>query len=411
MATAVARAALRNPPSGGRRFALVGGVAAAAFTAHVAATLAGVRESVLGGSFAAVVAMVPILAWWAYARITPALRRLCGLLALAGTLWLVGTLLWLGLYFAGGQSLPPPLGVWDGVFFVAYAIGIVAVVGELRNTISLRGAALDASVIVAAGLAVGGLVVGRELERGLSHESIGTLARPILAIVLVTLIVSSALGDWDGVPISLALVGAAQPVLALGGLVYSYEIVSGSYSSMRWAGLALAAGAALSMAAASVIILGLDRPLRFRNVRRIPKHALGSKAVLYLALGALTVSVAVAFYGHHAGNSATLAVGLVTTVWIGTAMAVRARNSIGEVERAYADLDRAHVELERANDRLADTNEELALANVQLRAAQAAFDGLLAVEGERTGGAMRDAIEDAGDDIAALLLRRRDEDA
>jgi hypothetical protein len=397
-------AALPPPPLAAERRLLLLGAPGVLGLAYTTGAVLGASDEVLGGLFVALVALVPSLGWWAFARIGPPLRRLCGSLALAGTLWLGGTLVWSGYFLANGRQPPSALGPWDVIFAVAYLLGIGAVVVELRSTISLRHAALDASVVLAGAVAVVLALSGSDLESAAPTDWAGTLVRPVFGIVMLVLVVSAVLGAWSGVPLSVAFVGAAQAFLALGGLVYTYDVVGNHSADLRWAGLGLTAGAVLSTAAASVIILGLDRPLRLRTAR-IPDHPLGAKAVLFLALGALTATVGVALYGQASDNDLLFTVGLLASVWVGGAMVFRARNSIREVERAYAELERAHLALERIKDELGETNLELAAANVQLRAAKAAFDELLVVADERTSGELRALIEETGEDLAAFLSR------
>ena len=68
-----------------------------------------------------------------------------------------------------------------------------------------------------------------------------------------------------------------------------------------------------------------------------------------------------------ADSSVLVIVGVVTGVWIGVAMALRARDSIGTAEDAYRRLDKALADSERSRDDLATGNEELARANLELR--------------------------------------------
>jgi hypothetical protein len=392
---------------GETRPVLVAGAGAGLIVAYAAATVAGAPDTALTVLFSAVVAMVAPLAWWAFARIPVEFRRLCGVLAVGATLWLAGTLVWLFYFLTGGQEPPGVLGPWDVIFGFAYLLGITALIVELRPAISVRHAALDASVILAAGLAFGSALVGPELEGGINADTVGTLLRPTLGILMLTLVLSAALGRWDGIPVSVVLVGGAQVFLAVGGLVYSYDVIQEGVANFRWAGLALSVGAAFSMGAATVIVLGRDRPLRVGTQARIPHHPLGAKGVLYLALSAIAVTVGVAFYGNATENEGVLTAGLAASVWVGAAMALRARLSIRELEGAYADLERAHLALERANDELAEANQDLAGANVQIRAMHAAFEDLLVIVDERTDGALGELIEEAGEDLADFLGRYR----
>jgi hypothetical protein len=395
-------------PHADRRLQLLATPAAALVVAYAAAASLGASSTALNLILTGAVAVLAPFGWGAFAKAPPGLRPMCSLLAPAATCWLVGTLVWDYYFITGGQDTSPPLGPWDPIFVAAYGLAIAGVLVGMRTVISFRHAALDASVIVAAGLAVG--AAGHGLEDGISFDSLGTLVRPTLGIVMLTLIVSAALGAWQGLPLSLVLFGAGQVCLTLGGLVYTFSVAEDGYVDLRWTGIGIASGAAFSIVAAGVIFLGLDRPVRLVRERRIPHHAVGARGILYAALGALAVTLSVAFYGHFTNHGAVFAAGLLTSGWIGGAMAVRARNSIREVERAYADLDHAHLALERAHDELAEANDELARANVEIRAVHAGLENLLVIADERTHGALRELIEEAGEDLAAFLRRYRARD-
>lgn len=56
---------------------------------------------------------------------------------------------------------------------------------------------------------------------------------------------------------------------------------------------------------------------------------------------------------------------------------------------------------------LAEANDELARANVEIRAVHTGLENLLVIADERTHGALRELIEEAGEDLAAFLRRYR----
>jgi hypothetical protein len=395
-------------PLADRRLQLLATPAAALVCAYAAAASLGASSVALNLILTGAVAVVAALGWAAFAKAPPPIRPMCALLAPAATCWFVGTLVWDYYFIAGGRDTSPPLGPWDPIFVAAFVLALAAVLVGMRTVISLRHAALDASVIVAAGLALG--AVGHGLENGISLDSLGTLVRPTLGIVMLTLIVSAAFGAWQGLPLSLVLFGVGQVCLTLGGLVYTFSVVEDGYVDLRWTGIGIVSGAAFSIVAAGVIAVGIDRPVRLVSEARIPNHAVGAKGVLYAALGALAATLSVAFYGHFTDQGAVFGVGLLTSGWVGAAMAFRARNSIREVERAYIDLDHAHLALERAHDELAQANDELARTNVEIRAVHAAFEDLLVIADERTHGGLRELIEEAGEDLAQFLRRYRADD-
>ena len=166
------------------------------------------------------------------------------LCAWAATLWLVGSLIWYGFFLADGSQVPPSPGVWDICFVAARLLLIAAVLAAIRSLVCLRLAALDACVIVAAGVAVGAAFIGRGLEERVTPETVVTLNRPLLGIVTLILIASAALGSWEGMPRSIALLGLGEVGFTIGSLIYSYSAVQGEFVDDRWADLAWAAGAA-----------------------------------------------------------------------------------------------------------------------------------------------------------------------
>jgi hypothetical protein len=348
-------------------------------------------------------APVPFVAWWAYLRAPRELRRLILLLAWAATFWLLGSLAWYGYYFAGGGTIPEPPGPWDGPLLIARLLVIAAIVVAMRSLISFGIASLDAWAISAATLALGAAFVWRGLEDGVSAGSLITLNRPILSIVTLVLLASAALGSWQGLPLSIALMGLGEVGLTIGSLIYSFQAIQGAYVDDRWAGLAWAAGAGVTILAASTIILGIDRRVSVVGRTRIPKHPAGSRAVLLVSLGALLLTVGVACYGLLEQSRALTVIGLFASVAIGMAMAFRARDSIQTAETAYARLDQALVDAERARDELADSNEDLARANAHIQASHIAYADLLNLADERTHGRVRELIEDTGGELAEIL--------
>ncbi|MGH3440803.1 MAG: hypothetical protein ACRDUY_01910 [Nitriliruptorales bacterium] len=280
---------------------------------------------------------------------------------------------------------------------------IVAIVVAMRSLISVRLATLDASIICAATVALIAAFVVHGLEAGVSASSLFTLNRPLLSIVTLVLIASAALGSWHGIPLSIALMALGEVALTIGSLIYSYQAIQNEFIDDRWAGLAWAGGAALSIIAASAIITGVDRPVRVRARSWIPRHPAGSRAVLLVALGGLLLTLGTAFYGLAAGQPLLIAVGLATSVWIGVAMAFRARDTIRTAEDEYGRLDNDLADSERARDRLANAIEELERTNSGLRSREAAVADLLRLADERTRGFVRELIEDRGGELADLL--------
>jgi len=400
--TARLGAARRSPLLGDRRLAASASVALAALAAAAAAAVFEAPSATPTLLFALAMPIFPVVAWWAFARAPAELRRFWGFLAGGVTLWLLGSLVWYGYFATNGLRDPQAPGPWDLFFLVAYVLIVVGVYHGISEALPLRRALLDVSVAVAAGVALGAAVVGHELEAGVSAQALATVVRPLFGVVVVTLIASAALGAWHGLPLSVVLVGAGQVFYTVGSLVYGLGVEPGHVAE-QWADLAWLSGIVVSVFAAVAVILRIDRPVRVASAPRIPDHPAGAGTVLLAVLAALAVAVGVVVYGYAAGNRLAWAVGLAATAWIGTAMSLRARGSIREVESAYADLDRALMALEAARDELSEANQELGRANAEVRAVHGAFEDLLLLADERTHGAMSDLIEETGADLAAML--------
>ena len=388
-------------PAGERKFQLLASAALVLFVAYLAATIAGAPRDTLSLVFALIVFPTPVVGWWAYARAPAKLRRTFLLCAWAATLWLIGSCVWYGVFVAEGSVIPHSPGVWDVFFVAARLLLIAAVVVALRSILSLRIAAFDLCVILAATLALGATVVGRGLEDRVTPETLVTLNRPLLGIVTLILVASAALGSWDGLPRSIALLGLGEVALTVGSLIYSYAAVQGEYTDDRWANLAWAAGAGYSMLAGCVLILGIDRPVRIP--RRLVSDGTGFHAILLLTLTAVSVTLSVAVYGFATDRRNVAIVGAAATAAIAVAMAFRAAESIRAVRRSSLLLDDALAESERARNELNFANERLQRKNAELQVLRLAVAQGFNFIDERTQGRLRELIEEAGDDLVALV--------
>jgi hypothetical protein len=390
-------------PDGERVFRLLSATAFVLFLAYLAATLAGLPRETSSLIFSVVVLPVPVIAWWTQARAPTELRQMWLLCAWAATLWLAGSLVWYAFFLADGSVVPKPPGWWDLLFLGAQLLLIAAIVVAMRSFALVRIAALDACVIIAAGIALGSAFIGRGLEHQVSAATLATLNRPILGIVTLMLIAAAALGSWEGIPRSLLLLGLGEAGLTIGNLVYSYAAVQGNYVDDRWANLGWAAGAGLSMLAASTIILQTDHSIRVPARHRVPGHPVGSRAALLVTFLAITLSLAVATYGLMGGRRAVALIGVATSAAIATSMVFRARDSVRTAERSAELLDSVLVESERTRDELHLANSELRKTNADLRTLQIAVAQGFQVIDERTQGRLRALVEEAGHDLAALV--------
>jgi hypothetical protein len=396
--TALEQEAFFTPPSpdGARRFRTLAFLGGGFFVAYAAAAIGGAPKPVLTFVFNGVMLPVPAAVWWAYARAPTSLRRPVLLLALGATLWLIGSVVWEAFYLAGGNKVPHPPGVWDVFFVAAQLLVITALVLAMRSLVSFRLASLDAVIVTAAGIALAAPFVRHGLENGANPASIITLNRPILSIVILMVVASAAVASWEGVPLSMGMLGLAEAALTVGNLIYTFEAVQDRYVDQRWATLAWGAGAILALLAASTLILRIDRPIRLSASARIPDHPLGTTRVLLISHGGLVLACCVTGYGRAIASLGVAAAAIGSCVATGVAMAFRATGSIRTAEAAYGRLDRALAETENARD-------ELERANVEIQTIQIAFADLLNLADERTEGRVRELIEATGQDLADLL--------
>ena len=229
-----------------------------------------------------------------------------------------------------------------------------------------------------------------------------TLNRPLLGIVTLILIASAALGSWEGVPRSIALLGLGEVAFTIGSLIYSYSAVQGEFVDDRWADLAWAAGAGVSMLAGSVLILGIDRPVVIRK-RVASNDAPRLGAALYLTLVAIGVTFGVATYGFITARETVAVIGVAASAAIAVAMAFRAQDALRTGAHSSELLDDALLQSERARDALNLANERLQRKNAELRTLQIAVAQGFNLIDERTQGRLRELIEQAGDDLVALF--------
>jgi signal transduction histidine kinase len=330
-------------------------VLASAAVAFAAATIAGAPSPILSAVFAFTVPLVPAVTWLAWRRAPDDLRSLVGFLLLAAILWAGGSLLWYALYLDTDHRVHRA-GPWMVPFALAYVLSVVGLSRVLWKTVALRHAALDASVVGAAGIALAAALAGHGLRQGVDAQSLATVAQALAGVAVLALVASAALGEWQGLRLSIVLFGLGQLAITGGHVVYSYGAVADRAVELRWPELAWFCGALLLLLAAGVIAAGGDRPVRVTRRAALPDRA---PATLYAVFGALAVTIGVAVYGHAAGQPTVLAIGLATSAWLVVATTVRASTAVRDVRRAYVRLDAAHGELTRARDDLAAANERL----------------------------------------------------
>jgi hypothetical protein len=157
------------------------------------------------------------------------------------------------------------------------------------------------------------------------------------------------------------------------------------------------------MLAGSTIILNIDRPLRLPVRHRVPGHPVGSRAALLISLIAIVLTLGVATYGLIGDRRNVALAGIVASLLIAVAMVARARDSLRTAEHAAELLDGAVLESERARDQLHAANAQLRKTNADQRVTHLAVAQAFDLIDERTEGRLREIVEQAGGDLAALV--------
>ena len=143
------------PARADRRFRTVTVVLGTLFLAYAVATLLPTPSAVLSVARNFFLLPIPFAVWWAYRRSPLSLRLPILLFGVAAIVWLVGSAVWYGYFFAAGAEVPKPPTAADAFFLSGRLLIIAAIVIALRSAIPFRIAVLDALVIVSAGLASG----------------------------------------------------------------------------------------------------------------------------------------------------------------------------------------------------------------------------------------------------------------
>jgi hypothetical protein len=119
-----------------------------------------------------------------------------------------------------------------------------------------------------------------------------------------------------------------------------------------------------------------------------------------VTLTAILLTLGVTSYGLVTEHSTVALAGLISSVVI---TAIRALNSVRSAERSSQLLNRALAESEGMRSELEVANERLLRTNANLRMLQIAVAQGFNLIDERTQGRLRQIVEEAGDDLAALV--------
>lgn len=158
------------------------------------------------------------------------------------------------------------------------------------------------------------------------------------------------------------------------------------------------------------MIPGRDLRARPPGRRPIQGRVDRIRVVLPVAFVAIASTVGVAANGLITDRAGVTIVGLSTSITIAVTMGVRARDSIRMAERSSELLDSALAESERARDELRLANEKLQRTNASLRTLHIAVAQGFNLIDERTQGRLRGLVEEAGDDLAALVAETVDDE-
>jgi hypothetical protein len=134
------------------------------------------------------------------------------------------------------------------------------------------------------------------------------------------------------------------------------------------------------------------------------------RVVLPVAFVAIASTLGVAVDGLITDRAGVTIVGLATSITIAVTMGVRARDSIRMAERSSELLNSALAESERAQNELRLANEKLQRTNASLRTLHIAVAQGFNLIDERTQGRLRGLVEEAGDDLAALVAETVDDE-
>jgi biopolymer transport protein ExbB/TolQ len=128
-----------------------------------------------------------------------------------------------------------------------------------------------------------------------------------------------------------------------------------------------------------------------------------------VTLIAIALTLGVATYGLMTDRRSVALSGLLASMTIAVAMVLRARDSVRAAELSSELLDSALADSERARAELNAANERLQRTNVDLRTLRIAVAQGFNLIDERTQGRLREVVEHAGDDLAALVEESLDD--
>ena len=296
---------------------------------------------------AAAVCLALLAAFRSHARKKP----FWAILALSNAFWLVGEVTWSVYELVLNRESPFP-SVADAFYVASYALVPVAILGAFGGG-SLRQiwrSTLDASIVVAVVALVGwSLLIGPQLEWGLSLKTATGIAYPLLGVMILMLLGSVGVLGVKRAPLSIVLVGVAFAVSAFTDAAYTYFVVLHDSVNGKWISIGWQAEAVLLCIAATAALR--------REPGRIVRGARERGLLLVLAGGVAAVAV-IALDASRGGLSTTsLALGVVAVAAVLVRLYVTSREKdrlAHRVESALAEKQRLVTELRERNDELSE---------------------------------------------------------
>ena len=364
------------------------------------------------------IAVLPL--GWRASRVAPAtVRRFMTLAVLAMTFQSTGLLMWFVAKRGVRPAAHPALGYWTPLLYLAVVAAAAAAWTIVRGVLRARDAALECSIIAAAAAAaaIGVAIANQHMGRsGWTIDAIDAMIRPLLSLLVVTLVMSALLGRGSSLPVSVMFLGAALLTTAAAQLWASCDAADGHTAGRGGRDLLWLGSSVLFLLAALAILSRRDRPLRLPRAA-IPGANPAGLAVVIAAAWAATGFVLI--HGLLTSSTVEITAGAAGVTWVSLAAVTRTASALHQTRGAYRALDEAHFALEQERERVEELIVErdaviatLRERNVELSTTQIMLGPLLDLADERTDGRLRISLEETADDLASWLPlspRRRQE--
>ena len=391
-----------------RRSDLIAVAVIALFAAAAVATALGADRRLLELTPPALaIAVLPF--GWRASRVAPAtVRRFMTLAVLAMTFQSTGLLMWFVAKRGVRPAAHPALGYWTPLLYLAVVAAAAAAWTIVRGVLRARDAALECSIIAAAAAAIGVAIANQHMGRsGWAIDAIDAMVRPLLSLLVVTLVMSALLGRGSSLPVSVMFLGAALLTTAAAQLWASCDAAEGHTAGRGGRDLLWLGSSVLFLLAALAILSRRDRPLRLPRAA-IPGANPAGLAVVIAAAWAAAGFVLI--NGLLTSSTVEITAGAAGVTWVSLAAVTRTASALHQTRGAYRALDEAHFALEQERERVEELIVErdaviatLRERNVELSTTQIMLGPLLDLADERTEGRLRTSLEETADDLASWL--------